>query len=237
VLEVVSGEPLREHLRAVVLDAIGMNDTWIGMTEQEYERNIARLGMNHDLRGWVPFPMLLEQSRRVCCETNAAYGGYTTARDLASFYAAIVDRLRHSGSPELASASTLNEFCTSARQRTYDVVLERECEYGLGFMTGLADHHFGRWCSPKAFGHSGWSGTSFAFADPVHDLAVAVVLNGVSHSEKAFANRSALVEAIYADLDLATLAADGGQRAAGAVDHDGERGVEFSVHARRVDRA
>jgi CubicO group peptidase (beta-lactamase class C family) len=201
VLELVSGEPLRAHLRTAVLDRVGMSDTWIGMTEPEYERNAARLGMTHDLRGWAPFPLLLEQSRRVCCDTNAAYGGYTTARDLARFYRALLARLRGDGNPDLPSGATLREFCTTARARAHDVVLKRDCEYGLGFMTALADHYLNP-CSPDAFGHSGWSGTSFAFADPRHDLAVAAVLNGVTQSDAAFANRSALVEAIYADLDL-----------------------------------
>jgi hypothetical protein len=56
--------------------------------------------------------------------------------------------------------------------------------------------------SCDSFGHSGWSGTPFAFADPVHDLAVAAVLNGITRSTGAFAARTALVDAVYDDLGL-----------------------------------
>jgi hypothetical protein len=69
-------------------------------------------------------------------------------------------------------------------------------------MTGLADHDFGRNCSAASFGHSGWSGTSFGFADPDRKLAVAAILNGIAQSKRAFEVRSALVEAIYADLGV-----------------------------------
>jgi CubicO group peptidase (beta-lactamase class C family) len=202
-LEAVSRRPLRDELRATVLDPLGMSDTWIGMSEQQYDENVARIGMNHDMRGWVVFPQLLERARRVCRETNPAYGGYTTASDLARFYAALVTQLKGVGNPCLPSDATLRTFCSSARERSYDVILERECTHGLGFMTGLADHQFGPCCSPASFGHSGWSGTTFAFADPNHELAVAVVLNGIARSKRAFAARSALVDAIYSDLGLA----------------------------------
>ena len=33
--------------------------------------------------------------------------------------------------------------------------------------------------SPESFGHSGNVGSSFAWADPPHDLAVAVIFNGI----------------------------------------------------------
>lgn len=201
VLEAVADEPLRDHLRRIVT-RLGMEDTWIGMTEREYDANVSRIGMNVDLRSWVPFPMLLERSRRNCCATKPAYWGYTTAEDLARFYAALSTQLHGGKSSALPSAETLRTFCSTARARGYDAVLERECEYGLGFMTSLRDHHFGSYCSPNAFGQSGFSGTSFAFADPDYDLAVGVILNGITDNARAFANRSAVVEGLYRDLNL-----------------------------------
>ncbi len=88
------------------------------------------------------------------------------------------------------------------RPRVFDEVLDRECEYGLGFMTDLAHHAFGPVCSPSSFGHSGNVGSSFAFADPEHDLAVAVVFNGIVDSESSFLRRPAVVGSLYHDLGL-----------------------------------
>jgi hypothetical protein len=73
------------------------------------------------------------------------------------------------------------------------MLFDREC---------VTDHEFGNDCSPASFGHSGWSGTSFGFADPDRKLAVGVILNGIAQSKRAFEVRAAVVEAIYADLDV-----------------------------------
>jgi CubicO group peptidase (beta-lactamase class C family) len=204
-VEAATGEPLREHLRASVLDPLGLDDTWVGMTAADYAANVDRLGVNFDLHGgWQAFPMLVERTERVCCETNCAYGGYTNARDLARLYSALLDRLDGGEHPALASAETLAAFCSSARPRTYDPVLQRECEFGLGFMTNLVDHRFGAECPPDSFGHSGNVGSSFAFADPQRGLSVAVIFNGIVDEDSSFLRRPALVHAVYTDLDGAT---------------------------------
>jgi hypothetical protein len=83
----------------------------------------------------------------------------------------------------------------------FDVVLDRVCPYGLGFMTSLEQHAFGDMCGPASFGHSGNVGTSFAFADPDRDLAVGVVFNGLVGYEAAFLRRRAIVRSLYLDLD------------------------------------
>ena len=125
-------------------------------TREEYAANFGRLGVNFDLHGgWQAFPMLVERTERVCCETNCAYGGYTNARDLARLYSAVLAQLQGASDPALPSAATLSAFCSRARACTYDSVLQRECEFGLGFMTNLVDHRFGVECSPESFGHSG----------------------------------------------------------------------------------
>lgn len=199
-LEDVTGEPLGQHLRSAVIEPLGLHDTWIGMTEEEHAANLHRIGVNVDLRRHAPYPLLMERGVRMCTEVNPAHGGYTTAGDLTRFYAAVLDRLAGADLPALPSSDVLADFTSTARLATYDQVLDRECEYGLGFMTGLEAHAFGRWPSPRSFGHSGNVGTSFAFADPDADLAVSVIFNGIVDHESAFLRRRALVRAVYDDL-------------------------------------
>jgi CubicO group peptidase (beta-lactamase class C family) len=203
-LEARTGENLREVLRRSVLDPLGMSDTWIGMTHADYEDCVGRLGVNVDLRGFRAYPMLFERTERVCVGTNPAHGGYTTARDLGRLYDALLEARRGRRVDGLPPAETLNEFCCAARPRSYDEVLGRECDYGLGFMVSLEGHFFGSRCSPQSFGHSGNLGSSFAFADPIHSLVVAVVFNGLVDHESAFVRRPRLIEHIYADLGLTT---------------------------------
>jgi CubicO group peptidase (beta-lactamase class C family) len=201
-LEDATGEELRPYLRRTILDPLGLHDTWIGMTAKQFRTVLPRLGVNLDLRDLEGFPMLIERSERMCTETNPAHGGYTTASDLARFYAALLQRLAGHGPDALPSPATLQRFCSTARPPVHDAVLDRVCSYGLGFMTSLADHAFGPNCSPNSFGHSGNVGSSFAFADPDHDLAVAVVFNGIVDHQSAFLRRPVLVRALYNDLGL-----------------------------------
>jgi CubicO group peptidase (beta-lactamase class C family) len=199
-LEAVTGEELRPFLRRTVLDPLELRSTWIGMTEDEYTHALPRIGLNIDLRNLGRYPMVYERSRRVCVETNPAHGGYTNARDLATLYSRLLAGLSGQAVDGLPSASTLAMFTSPARPVLFDEVLDRECSYGLGFMTDLSQHTFGDRCSASSFGHSGYVGSSFAFADPERSLAVGVVYNGVFGHETAFLRRRALMNALYADL-------------------------------------
>ena len=200
-VEAITHETLREYMRAQLLEPLGLAHTFVGMTHDEYVRVAPRIGVNCDVRNLQMFPMLYERTERVCAETNPAHGGYTNARDLASFYSALLARRAGSGNDALPSGSTLDMFCTTAREPVFDVVLDRVCTFGLGFMTSLEQHAFGDSCGPASFGHSGNVGTSFAFADPDRDLAVGVVFNGLVGYEAAFLRRRAIVRAVYLDLD------------------------------------
>jgi CubicO group peptidase (beta-lactamase class C family) len=206
-LEAATHQPLREYLRQSVLDPLGMHDTWIGMTPAEYQTNYPRLGLNWGLRGARAIPALLEHSQRWCCEVNCASGGYTCAADLARFYATLAAQHNGAEHPALPSQPMLSVFCSPARPRTTDVMLERNCEYGLGFMVDLSGHFFGNHCSPTAFGHTGLAGSSFAFADPAHDLAAAVILNGIIEGAPSLLRRETLVQALYRDLGITESAA------------------------------
>ncbi len=199
--EAITGQRLREYIRTELLEPLGLHDTFVGMTHDEYVAVSPMIGVNCDLRQLGSFPLLFERSERVCTETNPAHGGYTNARDLATFYSALLARLGGGGNDALPSAATLGQFCRTVREPVFDVVLDRECASGLGFMTRLDQHAFGESCSPTSFGHSGNVGTSFAFADPAGSLAVGVVFNGLVTYETAFLRRRALIRAIYLDLD------------------------------------
>jgi CubicO group peptidase (beta-lactamase class C family) len=168
--------------------------------EPDVERR-ANIGVDCDLHDLQAFPTLYERTERVCTETNPAHGGYTNARDLATFYSTLLDRLTGDGNDVLPTAATLARFCSTVRAPVFDVVLDRVCPYGLGFMTSLDQRAFGEMCSPTSFGHSGHAGTSFAFADPERDLAIGVVFNGLVGYDAAFLLRRALIRSIYLDLD------------------------------------
>jgi hypothetical protein len=70
-------------------------------------------------------------------------------------------------------------------------------------MAPLSSHFFGDAPSAVAFGHAGQGGTSFAMADPEHDLVLAVLFNAGLDADTALSFRRVnLVDAIYRSLGL-----------------------------------
>jgi len=199
-IERCSGESLSSYLRTRVLDPLGLHDTFVGMTRPEYDANLSRIGLYYDLRGTHPFPVLLDRTEDHCCTTNCAYGGFSTATDLARFYERLLLHMNGDETTDVLPArETLRQFCAPAGPERYDVTFERPCSFGLGFLS-VATHQFGPTISPNAFGHMGWTGASFAFGDPDNGVAVAVITNGLLPRAAARLARARIVRSIYADV-------------------------------------
>ena len=71
----------------------------------------------------------------------------------------------------------------------------------MGDDLGAVPYGYGRLCSRRTFGHSGYR-SSTAFADPVHGLAVAIAFNGTPEAEPHRLRMQRTVEAVYRDLGL-----------------------------------
>ena len=179
VVERLSGEEFRSHVRRSVLEPLGLEDSlFLGMTAEEFAANQARIGVNVDLRKLGRTPFLFERTEAQCTDYNPGVGGRGCARGLGRLYEHLVDVHRGRAPDPLVSPSLLHELTAVHRPPVPDVVLGRVCAFGLGFMVGLRAHGFGHYCSETAFGHSGYSGLSCGFADPAYGLAVAITYNG-----------------------------------------------------------
>jgi CubicO group peptidase (beta-lactamase class C family) len=203
VIEAVTGVPVPAFLRAEVLVPLGLEgDVYLGMSATEWAELRPRIGVNFDMRGLDPVPLLMERSDRPCTEWNPAFGGYATMRGLGRLY----DRLLHAlaGGPGPVGAATLATFTAPQRPVAFDRVLKRPCRFGYGFMVDLRHHIVGSWCSERSFGHLGFAGSTWAFADPEHGLVVAVLGDGLLDPATAVGHRRpTLVDGIYRELGLA----------------------------------
>jgi len=191
----------REYLARHTLPRLGVTSgLYVPLPPRLWSEVSSRLGTNVGLDGPSPCPLLSERARWVACDWNPAYGGYSSARAMAAFYAGVLRAIRNA--PAGTRAHVLDRFTRPARPRALDLAFGYECRFGLGFMVDLRDHSFGQRVGTAAFGHSGNAGTSFALADPAADLVACVHFNAVIAADVAVRQRRpALVDALYADLE------------------------------------
>jgi CubicO group peptidase (beta-lactamase class C family) len=78
----------------------------------------------------------------------------------------------------------------------YDLLLRRQCTFGLGFMTKLEGHYFGPYLSETAFGNVGLMGMTVGLADPSRNLAIAWHTNGMIRNDPSIGERRKQVMAI-----------------------------------------
>ncbi len=198
VLERVGGAPLAELLREQLLEPLGIDEVSLGLEPQE----IARIGINVDLREGRHLPLLTERARWFVEAADPSLNAYATMRGLGRFYEWVLDTLIGRQST-LLEPERLREACRPHRPVVDDQTLGTEADWGLGFMTGLGRLGFGTYPSSRAVGHTGQVGTSIGFCDPEHDLAVTLLYNGViDQSLGANVRRPAIVSSIYEDLGI-----------------------------------
>jgi CubicO group peptidase (beta-lactamase class C family) len=122
--------------------------------------------------------------------------GVSTARDMARFYAALLNHGELEGArilkPETVQMATAVEV-----NAEMDVSLGVTMRRGLGFNLGGMDGpnlRFGRSSSERTFGHGG-AGTSICWADKDLDLAMVFIPNGFRSAETNTARARVLSDA------------------------------------------
>lgn len=208
ILQRITGEPFRSHLRERILLPLGMDDSWPGMAPEVYEALRHRLvpayradGTGASGGGWRPYPW---DGEAYVARSSPAENAWGPARDLGRFYEALLDGGRGVLSP--ASAAALTSPAASA----FDESLQRVVHWGLGLRVngptpegGLSEAgEMGRHASPGTFGHGGFR-SSLGFADPAHVLVVVLVANGLPDGPRHRKRTRTVAEAIYSDLGLA----------------------------------
>lgn len=188
------GRAYPDYVREAIFAPLGASDFWVGMSARDYAAHRQRIARPHEFWAWSGS----EEGLAVCRPGGSGWG---TARALASFYAA----LARGGAP-LLRRQTLESLTACALRAAPDKNLGITLNRGLGFVLdskeyGAASAWFGMRASPRAFGHAGF-GCSVAFADPAHDLAVALAWNDFVTEEANRARTTPVLDALYADLDL-----------------------------------
>ncbi|MFW6060653.1 MAG: serine hydrolase domain-containing protein [Phycisphaeraceae bacterium] len=198
--------PLSQYLRRHIFEPLGMRDSWIGMPPEQYDAYGDRLAQMPDTSKNPPEPLGWHE-REWVTHTRPSGNGYGPMRELARFYEMLLSH-GELDNARILQPETVDLFTARHRGNMFDHTFQHTVDWGLGFIINSNRHGpetipygYGRHASENTFGHSG-SQSSAAFADPAHDLAVALLFNGTP-GEKAHQQRvRATLTALYEDLDL-----------------------------------
>ena len=134
-------------------------------------------------------------------------------RQLARFYRALLAGGELDG-VRILSPQTVEAITARHRVGLFDETFHCQCDWGLGF--AVDNFAMGRHASPRSFGHGG-ALSSYAFADPEHDLVVALQTNGMCASDDHYHRLDDAMTALYLDLGIVPEDAKGRDKAMPAV--------------------
>lgn len=208
ILRRIDGRTIDQIVRQDVLEPIGMVDTWMTVPKHLHAAYGDRVGILYTLKDQQLQPTHTH-SIEVCQEPSPGSSVRGPINQLGLFYETLLRRGRLADGRQLLQPETIDLMTRRHREATHDVTFDHIVDYGLGLIINsnrygaeTVPYGFGRYASPSTFGHGG-AQSSIGFADPEHQLVVAVAANGCPgeqlHNER-FRN---LCSAIYEDLDLA----------------------------------
>ena len=185
----LTGQPFARFVREEVFEPLGLVDSWMAIPPERFKAFADRIAV---------IPGVPESGTEEWVTWGRPTGGvHGPIGDLGRFYAALL-------AERLLAPESLAEMTTPHVRGTFDERLGVEVDRGLGFLlaSSYAGHGYGPHASPRAFGHGGrnWC---VGFADPAHDLAVAVYWNGRADSDTHAARVTGTLGALYEDPGLA----------------------------------
>ncbi len=202
VLQQITNQRFPELIRELILEPLGMHESWIGMPHDVYEQQQANIASVYQReKGEMQLTDWHEEPR--CLKPSPGGNARGPIRELGWFYECLLNQ----GMP-VFEPQTVETMTTRHRTGAFDLTLQHIVDYGLGFIINsnrygdaTVPYGFGKYASEQTFGHGG-SQSSIAFADPEHELVVAVVANGRPGEPKHQRRAKEINEAIYEDLKL-----------------------------------
>jgi CubicO group peptidase (beta-lactamase class C family) len=208
VVQRVAGRPFADHSSEEVLEPLGMGDSWMALDPTRRRDYGARVGSM-----WATAPgkqaRLIQtyEEPEAFAEARPSSGGIGPARDLVRVPAMLLGRGSLDGE-RLLTEATVEAATARHRAGLKDETFGAIIDWGLGIMVSSsqylgrpAPYGYGNHASLRAFGHGG-SQSSIAFADPEHDLAVALICNGLPGEPAHHRRTQPVLTSIYEALGL-----------------------------------
>lgn len=202
----IDGRPYEQFAREEILLPLGMTDSFVAMSAEEYRRLNDRIGVMQRTEGGTIVDAKNDDESRVTASRPGG-GMRGPMRELARFYRMMLDR-GQIGNARIVSPQTVEAMTARHRVGMFDHSFKHVIDFGLGFIINSAQYGpdtvpygYGRFADPRTFGHGG-NQALISFADPENDLAAAIVCNGWPGEEAHRVRMNAVIDALYDDLDL-----------------------------------
>jgi CubicO group peptidase (beta-lactamase class C family) len=201
----LDGRPCETFIYEELFEPLGMHESWLAITAEQYEALGTRLGIMQNTDGGKMEPLNLD-TLEACTNCRPSGSGHGPIRQLARFYQMMLNGGKLDGRRVLLP-QTVEAMTARHRTGSYDKSFLHVVDWGLGIMinsfaySAETPYQFGPYASPRTFGHGGFQ-SSVGCADPENKLVVAVVFNGCPGEAKHQQRVKALFTAIYEDLGL-----------------------------------
>ena len=200
--------PFERYVREMIFEPLGMNDSWVGLPPERYRAYGERIAFMHETTHPAPRSPHSSDTEAGAAACRPGSSGRGPVRELGYFYEMLLGRGRRDGARVL-SPQSVEAITATHRVGMYDHTFRHTMDWGLGFLInssrygpGPAPYGYGPHASPRTFGHGG-SQCCSAFADPEHDLAVAILWNGRPGEQRHDRRLRETMTALYVDLGLA----------------------------------
>jgi len=198
-LERLTQQKWEDYIKENIFKPAKMQKSYMGLNQEEREKY--EVGEMFDTAFATPKIHTDYSVEKVAASYKPGSNALGPIRELGFFYEALLQN-------KILKKETLNYFTQRHRKGMWDHTFRQNMDWGLGFMLNTPEaefrdkpYHFGRYASEKTFGHAG-AQSSFGFADPVYDLVVSWVFNGMPGEKKHHERTTQMNEAIYQDLEL-----------------------------------
>ena len=193
----VSGTPIDDYAREHVFEPLGMADTSIGLPDDDPDDVATLAGFEAGERcrnagvgldGREDEAAALFNQESIHRAVIPAATGIGTARDMARFYACLVEG-GELGGTRILDAETVETATSVQVEVERDATMKVPRRYALGFeRAGTAWDKYGTLAPRTTFGHGGL-GSIVGWGDPDSGLAMAYVTNGIrdetEHAQRA----------------------------------------------------
>jgi CubicO group peptidase (beta-lactamase class C family) len=205
----VDGRRFEQYVREEIFLPLGMTDSWVGLPADRYGDYGNRIGImrNTDPAAKLPHAWDTQQAAALC---KPGGNGRGPMRELSRFYQMLLNGGSLDGA-RIVSPQTVEAMTARHRVGMYDHTFKHVMDWGLGFIVNnnqygidTIRYGYGPHASWRTYGHSG-NQSSIAFADPKHQLVVAIVFNGTPGDAAHDARMRAVLTALYEDLGIANL--------------------------------